>query len=474
MSLNERKAEKATGVHGRQKTDMKVSKNKDRLKDLPEKPCKRGKKVLIAVDLILLLLILLVNLLAWNFTAFCDWYVKYIYPVLAVNIWSRLFSIFPFSMGEWLIVVAVIVLSAGILLAVACAIRFVIKNISGVLRRKTANNAVLMTDVGNVSDSNTVSVPVSDREAEIVTDTGTMAEEEQGNSSTRRIMLTLPRFTRALWNFILTVALFTVLLMTVNYFILYHTTGFAGEYLTEGDHSEEQLLAVYNMLAEKCNELSEVFERDEDGNILYDGDLEETAKAAMRTLGNTYPQLSGYYPTAKKIYFSNLFSQEYLMGIVFPYTMEANYNRIMYVTNKPFAICHELAHIKGYIREDEANFLSYLACIGSDDELFRYSAYLEMYTYVINDAYKNYDIYSGIWEDAVRVNATVTADNVFLKAETWAEVEENAVVSTETVKEVSNTLNDANLKMNGVESGMVSYSEVVELLLDYYTENELE
>ena len=44
-------------------------------------------------------------------------------------------------------------------------------------------------------------------------------------------------------------------------------------------------------------------------------------------------------------------------GLYFPFSMEANYNDTMSIMNKPFTMCHELAHTHGYIFEDEANFL---------------------------------------------------------------------------------------------------------------------
>ena len=51
-------------------------------------------------------------------------------------------------------------------------------------------------------------------------------------------------------------------------------------------------------------------------------------------------------------------------------------------------MCHELAHIRGYIYEDEANFIAFLACVESDDVAFQYSGYLSVLNYVANDLYK--------------------------------------------------------------------------------------
>lgn len=39
----------------------------------------------------------------------------------------------------------------------------------------------------------------------------------------------------------------------------------------------------------------------------------------------------------------------------------------------PVTMCHELSHLSGYMREDEANFIAFLACLQSDDPEFRYS-----------------------------------------------------------------------------------------------------
>ena len=69
-------------------------------------------------------------------------------------------------------------------------------------------------------------------------------------------------------------------------------------------------------------------------------------------------------------------SQMDLMGIYFPFSMEANYNQDMYKAKLPDTICHELAHTKGYIQEDEANFIAFMACDRSDNADYRYSGYL--------------------------------------------------------------------------------------------------
>ena len=59
-------------------------------------------------------LVVLLNVVAWNSKEFCDWYIFHIFP-LWVNTYGRITGLFPFSVGEILIV-------AGVLLVVSLII----------------------------------------------------------------------------------------------------------------------------------------------------------------------------------------------------------------------------------------------------------------------------------------------------------------------------------------------------------------
>lgn len=72
------------------------------------------------------------------------------------------------------------------------------------------------------------------------------------------------------------------------------------------------------------------------------------------------------------------------MGYILQFTVEANFNGDMPDYNVPHTLCHELSHLKGFMREDEANFIGYLACISSENEVFRYSGYLTGWVYAGN------------------------------------------------------------------------------------------
>ena len=71
-------------------------------------------------------LAVLVNVLAWKSTAFCDFYVKNIFPIW-LNTYGKWTSGFPFSVGEVMIVLAVTLLSVFVMFGLVAVIFFTVK-----------------------------------------------------------------------------------------------------------------------------------------------------------------------------------------------------------------------------------------------------------------------------------------------------------------------------------------------------------
>lgn len=191
-------------------------------------------------------------------------------------------------------------------------------------------------------------------------------------------------------------------------------------------------------------------------------ELSREAKAAMKRLSEEYPILSGYYPDPKPVTVSWILSIQLCTGVYSPFTIEANYNRDMVSYNLPLTICHELSHLRGFMREDEANFIGYLACIGSESAEFRYSGYLLGWIYAGNAlAEVNYDAYCGLYDRLSERTRKELSEN----SEFWNRYEGKA-------SEIQTQVNDAYLKANGQAEGVRTYDRVVELmLLDYQRRN---
>lgn len=383
----------------------------------------RRKKISKIIYIIGMLGVIMLNYLAWRSREFCDWYIDHIFPVW-LNTYARLTSALSISVGE-----IMLILAAGI---TAFGIGFFIYNL---IRRGKYTTGLL-------------------------------------------------KYGRTYAWIVLAVGY----VMTLNCFILYHATGFAQKYMvketgtmvvdmsdtavvevdTKGKsaYTKKNLATLRDYLVEQCNTLADQIDRDEQGTAVYSGYFIAESVHAMETMGQQYDRLSGYYVTPKYLKCSEFFSQQYIMGYYFPFSMEANINSVMYITNVAPTVCHELAHTKGFIFENDANMIGYLACIQSDDTFLQYCGYLSVLNYVNNDFYKS--VNKSTYKKHVRISDRVADDNVFLTREDWQAVEKTAVVKTSTVKKVSNNFLNTNLKLNGVDEGIQQYNEVVNLLLDYY------
>ena len=378
----------------------------------------RRKKISKIIYVIGMLGVIMLNYLAWRSREFCDWYIDHIFPVW-LNTYARLTSALSISVGEIMLILAVGITAFGI--------GFFIYNL---IRRGKYTTGLL-------------------------------------------------KYGRTYAWIVLVVGY----VMTLNCFILYHATGFAQKYMvketgtmvvdmsdtavvevdTKGKsaYTKKNLATLRDYLVEQCNTLADQIDRDEQGTAVYSGDLIAESVHAMETMGQQYDRLSGYYVTPKYLKCSEFFSQQYIMGYYFPFSMEANINSVMYITNVAPTVCHELAHTKGFIFENDANMIGYLACIQSDDTFLQYCGYLSVLNYVNNDFYKS--VNKSTYKKHVRISDRVADDNVFLTREDWQAVEKKAVVKTSTVKKVSNNFLNTNLKLNGVDEGIQQYNEVVNL-----------
>ena len=383
--------------------------------------------------IVCLVVIVLFNVYAWESKGFSDFYITYVFPIW-VGTYGRFTGMFPFSVGEWLIV-------AGACLFLLAVILIPVRVILSILGKR--------------------------------------------NPEAGKLYRWKRRIAGYHYGFAWLVVV-VAMIMTLNCFMLYHGTTFQETYFPgeQDEYSLEELADAWNVVAVNCIRLSGMVERDERGRVVYPGsvnaagesvDMADKAREVMAQMGEEYPRLKGYYPRAKAMFFSDLMCQMYMAGYYFPFSMEANYNDVMQVTNKPSTICHELAHLRGYILEDEANFISFLACTRSDDIFFQYSGYLEVMSYLYQELnnltpeevkYMN-DAGIGICP----ITKQILGDATFVLPEQWDRIEEEAVLDTETVEKASDVFVETSLQLNGVSDGMKSYSRVVELLILYYRQH---
>ncbi|MGC4018644.1 MAG: DUF3810 domain-containing protein [Muricomes sp.] len=254
-----------------------------------------------------------------------------------------------------------------------------------------------------------------------------------------------------------------VLLYVLNCGINYRRTPFSEEAkIQTAAYSVEDLKQTCIWLTGELNARAGLVNRNAAGEMVLENGEDKKAAEVMRKLGEKYPSLSGYYPQPKALLVSQILSYQGLSGIYSPFTIEANYNGHMAAYNIPFTACHELSHLRGFMQEEEANFIAFLACKDAPETDFQYSGYLMGWVYSTN-ALRLMD--ADAWEEVrAELDGSVEAD---LKENSrfWARY-------NGTVAEVANKVNDTYLKVNGQSDGVQSYDRMVDLIVAYHLQED--
>lgn len=237
--------------------------------------------------------------------------------------------------------------------------------------------------------------------------------------------------------------------------------------ITVRDSSKEELYALCTELAEQAAALrAELVEyEDEDGVLrlpVSNRELGKLAQEAYENLSEELSVLKGLYPAPKCITSSKVFSAMEITGVFTCWTMEANVNVDIPDYSRASTMAHELGHLHGFMREDEANFLAYLACTSSDEPLLRYSGTMLALVYAGNAlAGQDMELYGELWSKYHPGTVRDFADN----SAYWDQYEDTVI------SETADRVNDVYLKANEQEDGVKSYGRVVDLLLAEYREN---
>ena len=226
------------------------------------------------------------------------------------------------------------------------------------------------------------------------------------------------------------------------------------------DSSVEELYQLTQSLTREANDLrAQITPTDKNGVFqlsMSNTELAKEAQKAYEALAQEYPVLEGSYAAPKPVLLSKLMSQTEIAGIFFPFTMEANVNIDIPDYSIPSTMLHELAHLHGFMREDEANYLAYLAGMKSDKVELKYSSTMLALIVAGNALYdKSPELYTEIREQySEGVISDIQANSVY-----WQKYEDT-VVST-----ISNKVNDTYLKANAQSDGVQSYGRMLDLLL---------
>ncbi|MDR0287603.1 MAG: DUF3810 domain-containing protein [Clostridiales bacterium] len=287
----------------------------------------------------------------------------------------------------------------------------------------------------------------------------------------KRLVLLFRHFNKQSWLLLFRCLLVWVCIVVyaVSIFLLcgglnYNRTTFANlSGLQIKESSVEELKELCIDLSEKASHARKDLAEDDNGVIKTDmsiWEIRNEADLGYKSLKSRYPFLSptgvqDFYPAPKPAILSRVMCYEYITGI-FPYIIpEPVFNFETPISSLPLTICHEQAHQRGFAREDEANFIAYLACVNNSDPLFQYSGYYTALSYSMNELYYyNQDYWSEVNNSLDKgITRDMDAENKF-----WAQFESP-------VEAVATSVNDTFLQANNQKDGVYSYNRIVDLLL---------
>ena len=143
-------------------------------------------------------------------------------------------------------------------------------------------------------------------------------------------------------------------------------------------------------------------------------------------------------------------------GIYNPFTGEANVESSAGAITGTFTTAHEVAHAMGITGEGEANFAAYLALRQSDNPISRYAAAYSLWRYVAREVRLQLSE-----EEQAMLAALIPEELNIDRRAIW----KRASLHEAYFPEISETLNDSYLKIQGVEAGAEDYNAFVELYL---------
>lgn len=352
----------------------------------------RNSLIVIIVSLTSILISILAYMLAKKVPTFAQWYVVTIYPILVGTI-GRVSNLIPKSMVECILYIGGITI-----------VYRICRGLYRLIKKKTSWGAAGM-----------------------------------------RLITTLT-------GLIAVICTLYVFCCGINYYATDFVT--IGQ-LEVAEYTGQELAETCEQIVSKLTELSTQVPRKEDGTLKIEKSDYKNAKMVMQQLGTHYKRFQGYYPNPKPLMVSEVLSYQHLSGVYSPFTVEANFNEDMVGYYIPFTMCHELAHLKGFMKEEEANYIAYLACTESELPVFEYSGYMLGYSYCIgelrqldNEAYQQ--IVATIPE---KVRQEFVKNNEFWDSYDGA------------IADVSDKVNDTYLKVNAQAEGVRSYNKVVGLIV---------
>ena len=237
--------------------------------------------------------------------------------------------------------------------------------------------------------------------------------------------------------------------------------------LDVSSYNIEELTEATEFYRDRANELAAQIKRDNQGNVEF-ADFETLAEKAAEgfdvlTYEHHYPIFAGSKVPVKKLGWADMYTSMGITGVTFGITGEAAVNPQIPDVTLPFTMIHEMAHRMCIASERDANFTGFLACSVHPDMEYRYSGYFMAYRYC-------YNALASVRTTAAAAAAARVKDGVnelLQRDMDYYSYFFNAN-RNDAATNFADAVNNAYLKTSGEESGIRSYGQVCDMLVNWH------
>jgi hypothetical protein len=241
----------------------------------------------------------------------------------------------------------------------------------------------------------------------------------------------------------------------------YHRQPLFEKMAIKKEYSDADLLAFTKKLITKTNAVQGQITKNDSLKVVFPYSQEQVFEMNLngyKNLSNQYSYFTYNYLSTKKSILSLPLAYMGFGGYLNPFTNEAQVNYLGPMYSFPMTTNHEMAHQIGYASESECNFIGFLASVKNDNLYFQYSGYSMALRYCLSNwqardenTFKQLlkTVHPGILKNYKE------SDTFWKQYQTPIETGFHAFY-------------DNFLKLNQQKDGMEGYSKFVNLMVNYY------
>ncbi|MBZ9631340.1 DUF3810 domain-containing protein [Salegentibacter sp. LM13S] len=231
----------------------------------------------------------------------------------------------------------------------------------------------------------------------------------------------------------------------------------------ENDYTTEELYSLSEILITESNKLHNQLTENDSLSVVVPyskNQIFEKTIEGYTNISKDYPELTYKGESLKRSLYSIPLSYMGFNGYLNPLTGEAQVNTQIVSYKIPTTASHEIGHQLGFAKENEANFIACLSTMNHPDAYFRYSGYTFALRYCLNELYRREP------EKFEALKAKLNSGIL----ENYREVEEFWLAHQNPFEPIFQAFYNRFLIVNNQADGMKSYSYVVALLVNYFSE----